>query len=175
MDIRKWLDEIVYPEHPTSLQSLPLAKSPRQLPHPQPVTRVKPVRNQSRSDSSILELSSGQRRTTRKHRKPTTRAGTAEGAHGEIPVHIGSESSHGSDPTERYVRRPRRKTRPDRYDPSSKIAARDTYVHQSRKDESNQLHRPSKRRRKANMGGGIGHDFRASNVSGHRLTVRAAT
>lgn len=166
MDICKWLDETIFPEHPQSPHTT------LQLAEQDPRATTRPLFPRRRSESSILEQSSGTHRKKRKKRNIPASARMPECACGKVPVRVDSESSHGSEPSERYARKPRRKTRPDRYEPSLKVADRNTHVHQSRKDDSKKIRRPSKRKRKTTTGGGIGHEFCASNVSSDRLTLK---
>ncbi|KAI8940238.1 hypothetical protein NX059_003941 [Plenodomus lindquistii] len=173
MDIRKWLDETVPPEHPAGLQALPTADSPIRLNYPEKVPKAKHLPKRSRADSSLLEPSPPRRTTTKRRRKLSTECGTQEGAPSDDPGGVLSEPSRCSRSSGRYARRPRRKTRPDRYEPSSKAAdGRAKHVHRNRKDESKQTRCKSKHKKGDNVGGSIGHDFHAKNVSGDRLTLK---
>ncbi|KAF2855415.1 hypothetical protein T440DRAFT_385369 [Plenodomus tracheiphilus IPT5] len=174
MDIRKWLDETTLPEQATHLQAVPIAESPRRrLNGHEQVSNRKHIPKRSRADSSLLEPSPPRRTTSTRQRKLPTEGGTDESAHGDDPGGVRSESSRCSRSSGRYARRPRRKTRPDRYEPSSKVTGeRSKHVYRSRATESKRTRRKTKRNKEQGRGSGISHDFHAKNVSGDRLTLK---
>lgn len=158
------------------------------LEHPQPVSKRKSRRRRGKSDSPLLEppppppSPPPQPKLAAKKRKPPTEGGTDESTHSEGPPAARSESSRSNPSSQCYARKPRRKTHPERYEPPPKrLKGWGNRVHPSRKGGSNNRkgepnksrHAP-RRTRAEQSGNGIGYDFHAKNVSGHRLTVRAA-
>lgn len=136
MDIRKWLEETEQPEAPRE------------------TLRRKHPRRRSKSDSSFLE--------PLPPRTHSPRQETRDKSVSEVPYPTSSDCSNDS----QYARKPRRKTRPDRYEPSSR-------VHRGRKDEGKKAQRRAKRKKNGKPGEVI-QNFKAKNVSGDRLTVRCS-
>lgn len=169
MDIQRWLDETALPERPPSpankrnkAPALPAKKCK------QP-SKEKRRRKPSSSDSSLLDAPP-------QRKKPPTapQAAFGESANGSAS----SDASHpsggsgSSTLSQRYARKPRRKTRPERYEPPSKdVKARGTHVRRYRKGESNKTMRKHKRRKAGNLGTAIVQGFHAKNVPKDRLTV----
>jgi hypothetical protein len=160
MDIRKWLDETVQPEAPGE------PVEPRQKAAP---SKRKRQRKRSKSDSSLLDPATFPPPPRRRRksspeivRKAPIERGTANDSASEAPQATVSDSSNSS----RYMRKPRRKTRPEHYEPGS-------HADRDRKGESKKTLRKSKRKKREQPGiGGIVQNFHAKNVSGDRLTVR---
>jgi hypothetical protein len=169
MDIQRWLDETVLPEQPPSpadnhrkAPTLPAKKSEH-------VPREKRRREPSTSDSSLLHIP-----PRRKQTPPTPQAGVDQ----SVDSSASSDASHpssgsgSSTSSHRYARKPRRKTRPERYEP---VKERGTHIHRHRKGESNQTRRRHKRKNVEKQGTGIVQGFHAKNVPRDRLTVGSTT
>jgi hypothetical protein len=174
MDIRRWLDETVLPEQPPSPnlpEQLGLARflHPKQ---PERASRGERRRKRSTSDSSLLDT-----RTTCKEVPLATGAADVEEdaedsgcSNASSPADPSLESSASS---QCYVRRPRRKTRPERYEPALKDAReRGMQVYRRGKGESTKKRRQSKRKKTDKPGVGLVQSFHAKNVPKDRLTVR---
>jgi hypothetical protein len=138
MDIRKWLDEIVQPE----TQREPVR-------HQRPVESTKRKRR-CKSDSSILDPRPP---ASPPHESVDDSAGKAFRA-------MCSDSSSSS----RYARKPRRKTRPERYEPAP-------HARRNPKDESKTTRRKPRRKKGEKLPAVI-RTLEAKNVSKDRLTVR---
>lgn len=138
MDIRKWLDEIVQPE----TQREPVR-------HQRPVESTKRKRR-CKSDSSILDPRPP---ASPPHESVDDSAGKAFRA-------MCSDSSSSS----RYARKPRRKTRPERYEPAP-------HARRDPKDESKTTRRKPRRKKGEKLPAVI-RTLEAKNVSKDRLTVR---
>ncbi|KNG46506.1 hypothetical protein TW65_06732 [Stemphylium lycopersici] len=134
MDIRKWLEETEQPEAPRE------------------TFRRKHPRRRSKSDSSFLEPL-----PLRTH---SPRQETRDKSASEVLYLTSSDCSDDS----QYARKPRRKTRPDRYEPSSR-------VHRGRKYEAKKAQRRTKRKKNGKPGEVV-QNFKAKNVSGDRLTLK---
>ncbi|KAF2118552.1 hypothetical protein BDV96DRAFT_643794 [Lophiotrema nucula] len=180
MDIRKWLNETVLPEQPPTLpEHLGLA----------PFLRVKEVEQQERrpprkrntSDSSLLEARPRRRKThvheelQVDHAAPIERESDIvdDSASGSCCSNASSRctSSQLSQP---HARKPRRKTRPERYEPAPAkgVKERGTHVHHRRKGESIKTKRKSRRKKADKPGIGLVQSFHAKNVHGDRLTLK---
>jgi hypothetical protein len=140
MDIRKWLDETVQPEAP---------RDPINL---QQTTKPAKRKRRRRPDSSILDP------------RPLASSPhlSVDDSAGEAVQATCSDSSSSS----RYARKPRRKTRLERYEPAP-------HAHGHCKGESKKTRRKP-RCKKSEMPPGVMHTFQAKNVSGDRLTVRCS-
>jgi hypothetical protein len=159
MDIRKWLDETVQSEAPGE----PVEHRKQAEP-----TKRRRQRKRSKSDSSFLTPAPPSLRRRRKSspeivQKAALERRTADDSASEAPQEATvSDSSTSS----RYARKPRRKTRPELYEPGC-------HADRGRKGESKKTRRKSKRKKREQPGiGGIVQNFQAKNVSGDRLTVR---
>jgi hypothetical protein len=138
MDIRKWLDETVQPEAPREPVRL------QQIAEP-----VKRKRRRN-SDTSILDP-----------RPPASSPHeSVDDSTGDVLQATCSDSSSSN----RYARKPRRKTRPERYGPGS-------HANRDHKSESQKTRRKP-RRKKGEKPPGVMQAFQAKNVSRDRLTVR---
>ena len=144
------------------------------LDRPDHVCRRKHTRKRRTSDSSVLAPASLQHNTTTNKRKPLTHSGADSSTYSQASHATCSEASTGSTSTQKYTRRPRRKTRPERYDPSAKVVhERGHHAHRSQKRESKKVRRKSKRDR-VQKPASVVQCFHAKNVARDRLTVRAA-
>lgn len=172
MDIRKWLAETEVPVS-SELPEWDRFLLPRQ---PGTVPDARRRRKHSSSDSSLSKVASPQ---------PRRKGDTAKKLDGcEIPDVVNerpSDTSHSisgrstssSYASQRYARKPRRKTREDKYDVGSgRGKERDSGRRASRKSESKKSKRKSRRRKDGKTHNGIGQEFQAKNVSRDRLTVR---
>jgi hypothetical protein len=159
MDIQAWLNDTVEaeaPEVPVQTAACNFFSRPEQ---PKPVFQEKRAQKRCRSDSSLLV--------------PQSHSQIVPPHEPDTPTEYDPAGSVGDEPSsERYVRRPRRKTRPERYEPKQN-RGRGKYVHQSRKDESKKTRRTSRCKKEEKVEGGVGQSFHAKNVSRDRLTVRA--
>ncbi|KAJ4372204.1 hypothetical protein N0V83_003978 [Neocucurbitaria cava] len=171
MDIRRWLEETVQPEHLSSLPGNTIAAS---FCHkkPGPTTSKRHRREQSKSDSSLLDPPLREKPPTRKQKR-TAEASTDHSAGSEASHPTHSETTESDVSSHRYARRPRRKTHPERYEPSSKaVKERGKHAYRSRKGESNKSQRKSKRKKCEKACSGTVQCFHAKNVSGDRLTLK---
>jgi hypothetical protein len=176
MDIRRWLDDTVDAEAPLSPQSKPGFPSllrPERSKHHFEDARG---RKRSKSDSSLLAPQSQLPNVPTSGRSSPAYRSVGDSACSEVshPTHSGSAQSESS--SQLYARKPRRKTRPDRYEPSSKqYEGRGKHVHRSRKGDGKKSRRASRRKKKGDkLGTGIEQSFHAKNVTSDRLTVGAS-
>jgi hypothetical protein len=164
MDIRKWLDETVQPEVPLE-----------PIEHLQRTRKTKPAkqkrqRKRSKSDSSLLDPRSDPlQKPAANEPKPPTDGGTGQSA-SEARQTTPSDSSSNN----RYARRPRRKTRPEHYEHSSKAITKEwgNYAHRRGEGESKKPRRKSRCKKSEKPGNSTVQNFQAKNVSSDRLTVR---
>ena len=170
MDIRKWLEETAHAKAPADGPSKSVSSFLQPAERAKPVFEHRPAPERSKSDSSLLDPQPPLRRAPpRKHKLSSWKSGegSASGVSQPQDETTGSEASSHC-----YARQPRRKTRPDRYEPSpERNKERGKHVHVSRKSESKKTRRKSKRKKEDP--GGIGQTFQAKNVTRDRLTVRA--
>lgn len=140
---------------------------------PEPERGHREQRRQARatSDSSLLDAP-----PQRKQVSPSERAALVQDMADETNRPAAtyptsrSESSASSEP---YRRKPRRKTRPERYGPAPKDAKeRGPDTQQPRKGESKKTRRRPRRMKANKSGSGIVQSFQANNVRKDRLTVR---
>lgn len=173
MDVRKWLDETVQPD------LLPVP--PEQLDFesfvcpkmPDPVATGKRRRKRSKSDSSLLDPPPRRSKTRVNEHKPSTRESVSEGTNSKASNSIRSCSSKSIVSSQRYARKPRHKTRPERYErPSKDVKEPRKHAHRGQKNEVKNSRRKAKRKKGAISGSGILQNFHTKNVSGDRLTVR---
>lgn len=171
MDIRKWLAETESPDAPEQLgvENLLLLKQADTS------LDARRRRKRSSSDSSLLKAPSPQprrqdgRTTKREHRR--VQETTAE-AQSVTSRSTSSELTDQTTASQRYARKPRRKTCPDKYEAGSKdIQGQDESQRQGRKVETRKSKRKSKRRKDDRTHLGIERNFQARNVSKDRLTV----
>lgn len=173
MDIRKWLDETVLPQQPPS-------PSPHDQRHEYPALRIerarrapieKHKRKQSTSDSSLLDDPRQRRSSVVPKQGNIIKENVNEGASASHPTSR-SESSVSSEP---YRRKPRRKTRPERYEPVPQGAReRGTHTRRQKKGESKKTSRISRRNKSGKPRNDIVESFQAKNVPRDRLTVTCA-
>ena len=168
MDIQKWLDETVLPEQPPSPPdhgSLPPLFQSREIGQ---THREKRRRERSMSDSSLLDI-----RPQRRRASPIEDVADVEKNACSEASHPASQSSRSSKSSKKYARRPRHKTRPDRYEATAnEIKKRGTHTHRLRKGETKKTKRKSKSKNAEKLGTGIIQSFQAKNVPSDRLTVR---
>lgn len=173
MDIRKWLAETEHsvPAEQPSIVPFPLPRRPDHAPD------ARRRRKRSSSDSSLLTAPSPQPRrrglpeTKRDHRAVRDQV---HGAHRETSRSTRSESTDHCSASKDYARKPRHKTRPDRYEARLyKPMEQDERQRPNQKSKTRKSKYMSKRRKGDKTHNGIGQDFQASNVSKDRLTVSA--
>ena len=176
MDIRKWLAETVQPNLSLNLvqqSSIEASLRPRKS---KPVIDTSRRLDPSKSDSSLLDPRPQQEEISTNERSRVPKRDPYHKTKSNVSQATQSESSQSDTSSQQYTRKPRRKTRPERYQPSSKvIQERGKLIHQSRKGESKKMRRKSKRKKREKPGTDMMQNFHAKNVSGDRLTVRAAT
>ena len=170
MDIRKWLKETVQPE-PISEHSPEPVRSKHVDSAPKRRHRVHDT-----SDSSLLEPFYRAASASPNECNHPAERDANDHVEGEDLRSTYSHSSSIQDSPQRYARRPRHKTRPERYEPSHTIAGR------KKKDarrpdagESRKSRRKPKQKTVGRSGNNTAHDFHAKNVFTDRLTVRAVT
>ncbi|KAF3046458.1 hypothetical protein E8E12_009641 [Didymella heteroderae] len=173
MDIRKWLAET---ENPASSEQPELDRFllPPSQHHTVPDARRR--RKRSSSDSSLLEAASPQlwrKGTTAKKLERCEVPSVVNEGHSDISHSASGRPTGSSAASQRYARKPRHKTRADKYDIVSG-KAKDQYEGQrpSRKSESRKSKRRSRRKKNESTHNGIGQDFQAGNVSKDRLTLK---
>jgi hypothetical protein len=170
MDIHKWLSETVLPRQPPSpLGQGETCHAPR--PHElERAPREKHGRKQSSSDSSMLDARPQHKKAPPSGRVPPTEQEADETGHTDASHPTArSERSVSNEP---YRRKPRRKTRPERYGPVSKDAEeRGLHTQRREKGESKKQRRTSQRKKANKSGSGIVQSFQAKNVPQERLTV----
>jgi hypothetical protein len=174
MDIQKWLSEIVDTEAP----SVPAQTSRSDFFHraekPRSVFDEQCAQRRSKSDSSLLVLQPHLHEAPPNEPKNSTENRADVRAGSEVSHSSRSETTESESSSRHYARKPRRKTRLERYEPKQhKEPAK--HVHQSRKSESKRLKRKSKRKKGEQSDSGVAQNFHAKNVSGDRLTVRAVS
>lgn len=130
--------------------------------------RERRTRRRSTSDSSLLDT-----RPRRKQISAIEKEDDVENSACSNALHSAGHFSGSSTSSQPYARRPRRKTRPERYDPTAKdVNERGMHTRQRRKGESKKTKRKSKPSRAEKPGTGIVQSFQAKNVPRDRLTVR---
>lgn len=142
MDIRKWLDDTVQPEAPRESNNLHQAAKPAKR------------KRHHRSDSSILD--------------PRPPASSPHESVDESANEALQATCSDSSSSSRYARKPRRKTRPERYEPQH---APGPHAHRDRRGGRKKMRRKP-RRKKGEKPPVVMQTFQAKNVSGDRLTVR---
>ncbi|KAF2132594.1 hypothetical protein P153DRAFT_284270 [Dothidotthia symphoricarpi CBS 119687] len=153
MDIRRWLDETVQPD-------------------PLP-TKSKRRRKRSKSDSSLLDPPSQRKKTPPNKRRSPIEGSVSEDTDSDVPKCTRSDSLESSASSQRYARKPRRKTRPERYEhPLNNCKEQRKLTNGNRKDEAKRSKRKTKGKKSKKSGGGIVQSFQAKNVSGDRLTLK---
>jgi hypothetical protein len=171
MDIQRWLNETVQAEPPLKRSS---ASGPDfvQLPEKaRPGLKDKRARKRTKSDSSLL-VPRPHLHTAPKDPELPSGQGSGESVYSEAS-HTSRRSSARSElSSQPYARKPRRKTRPECYQPKQP-KERGQHIHQSRRDKSTRSRRKSKGKKAEKLDSGIAQTFHAKNVSGDRLTVRA--
>lgn len=176
MNIQSWLDAVVQPESVPDLpQSSGLQEDPRYGQGQSAGHRRRKPKRSPASDSSLLELPAEPAKSpSKKHKRakkvsvPESESGSGSGQSSAAD----GESADSSASSQRYTRKPRRKTRPERYEPSSTITKeRGTHADTGRKGESKRTRRKSRRKKGKDPASGIVQSFHAKNVFGDRLTV----
>jgi hypothetical protein len=123
------------------------------------------------SDSSLLDIAPERANITSEEHKRVKKISITDSVSDQASTAPSeSAASHGS--SQRYTRKPRRKTRPERYDPSSTvIKKRGEHAHRHHKSESKRARRKSRRVKGKDPATDIAQSFHAKNVYGDRLTV----
>lgn len=170
MDVRKWLSETVPPSSP--LLQLYEHPAPR-TEHVKQTTWPWSKRKRKLSTESLLSLPSRCKKKILPDPGDTLDPDADDNTHSDASHPTSrSETSLESEP---YKRKPRRKTRPERYDPAPKHAnGRGSHTKRPRNDESKKTRRKAKRNKAEKPGIDRVRNFQAKNVSTDRLTVRHA-
>ncbi|KAJ4287984.1 hypothetical protein N0V90_011999 [Kalmusia sp. IMI 367209] len=174
MDIQKWLNETLLPRQPPSP---PVQRREHRLRSPEPPGQAPEGgrrRKQSTSDSSLLDALPQRGKVVIPEQDDLAEEHADESARTDAshPTSL-SRSSVSNQP---YQRKPRRKTRPERYEPVSKHAKeRGMHAHRPRRGESKNARRKSRRMKADKPGSGIVQSFHAKNVPRDRLTVTNAS
>ncbi|KAF3001875.1 hypothetical protein E8E13_005493 [Curvularia kusanoi] len=171
MDIRKWLAEIASPVRPEQLHSEHVVA----LQQGDVVPGASRKRKCSSSDSSILKapspqpwrdgISVGERIISAKQHyvEPS----------GSAPHHFRNDPSSKGSKSQRYIRKSRRKTRPEKYTAESQSPEEHARIRRSvRKQEPKKSKRKSKQRKDEKTQSGVGREFQAENVTRNRLTLK---
>jgi hypothetical protein len=167
MDIRRWLEDTELPEQPPSppeplrLQAFSQPNKVETAPEDRPRRRKRSV-----TDSSLLDSCPRHKRAlAAEEQSASDRCGASD--------RDADASSSGSSPSSQlYARKPRRKTRPERYEPAKDVKERGTQVYRHRKGESKKARRKTRRRKGDRPDHGVVQSFQAKNVPRDRLTVR---
>jgi hypothetical protein len=168
MDIHKWLSETVLPQQPPSPPGQREECHLTRIHGLERAPREKRGWEQSTSDSSLLDAPPQHKKAPPSGRVPPTEKEAVGHTDASHPT-ARSERSVSSEP---YRRKPRRKTRPERYGPLSKDAEeRGLHAQRREKDESNKERRTSQRKKASKSASGIVQSFQAKNVPRERLTV----
>lgn len=173
MDIKKWLNETAdarTPPGPGQTSATSFFQHPEKS---RPVFDQKRAAKRKKSDSSLLNLQTSAKGTPPKRSTASTVGRRAASEHSEASRPSQSDSAGSKSPRHQFARKPRHKTRLERYKPKH-VKGRGDHAHQSRKDESKKPRRKSKCKKGDPSGSGIAVGFHAKNVSRDRLTVRAA-
>lgn len=173
MDIQRWLDETAEAETPQKPVETTATNFFYPTEQPKPVFVAKRKRPRTKSDSSILALQPTPRKAPLKAPGLPVEDGTDASACSEESRSSHSYSTESDSSSHYYARKPRRKTRPDRYEPKRSKESR-KHVHPSRRDKSKKSKARSKNKRRKHADSAAGQTFHAKNVSQDRLTVRVA-
>jgi hypothetical protein len=170
MDIQKWLNETAdasAPPDPAQTAGSTFFQRPEKA---KPVFKEKHAPKRSKSDSSLLDPQPPTHKAPPKRPKAPAEKSPDPSARSEASSPSHSESAGSESSSHRYARKPRRKTRVERYEPKV-VDERGKHAHRSRKDKSKKSRRKPTRKKGEQSGSGQG--FHANNVSKDRLTVRA--
>ena len=173
MDIQKWLDEIVQPDPlPNSIEQ-PAGESCSQCRTSKPTLKRRNLQTQRDSDSSVLSIRSQQEERPKKRRRHGKGDRSTSDTDTASFQERCSSSTRTTATSQRYARRPRHKTRPERYESTSK-AKKEVRAHpqSGRRGVVKNPRRKSKGKKIGKQGDETAQNFRANNVSGDRLTVR---
>lgn len=175
MDIRRWLDETVLPEQPPS-PACPEKLGLAPFFHNRKPDRERPKetgrRRRSTSDSSLLNTPPPPRQRSPPTQREADIDDSADDSACSDAYHPAGDSRESSTSSQQYARRPRRKIRPERYEPISKdVKERGTQVYRHQKGESKKTRRKSRRNNADRSGIGLVQRFHAKNVPTDRLTV----
>ncbi|KAF2035910.1 hypothetical protein EK21DRAFT_53548 [Setomelanomma holmii] len=173
MDIRRWLDEAAEAEAPRDAPQALDREFFHRWERPKPVFNKQSAPKRSKSDSSLLDPQPQSHRAPPARPNPPTEEPSDASACSETSHPSHGESIESESSSQRYARKPRHKTRPDRYEPSSKhVGERRKHIHRSRKGESKKSRRKTKRKKGDKQDSGMSHVFNAKNVSKDRLTLK---
>ena len=180
MDIKKWLEETADRALPEPSDGLDIHIPELFLPRKDPAETCERGQRRKRkrpsSDSSILAS-----RPPLRHENSRTRPGRRKSNESRAMKDgcSGSRSSRSSQsardsaedaPVETYEKQPRRKTRPDRYEPKSKKPRKESHVHEE--NESKRKRRKSHRTGDGRRTTGLVQSFQLKNgPKNSRLTV----
>jgi len=173
MDIQKWLDDTAEAKAPPDSTETPGSNFFQRAEKPKPVFKEKHGRKRRQSDSSLLDPQPHAHKAPPKESKPPTECSPDASLYSDASRPSRSDSAESESSSHRYARKPRRKTRLERYEPKP-VKERGKHVHRSRKDESKQTRRKSKRKKVEKSGSAVAQSFHAKNVSRDRLTVRTS-
>ncbi|KAL6712042.1 hypothetical protein ACN47E_003085 [Coniothyrium glycines] len=174
MDIRQWLGQIVQPDAPETLSTQIVADDPAHYHVSLNLSKLKRRHSRGRSDSSLLDVAPQRQTQQNSTAKLYTAHAATASQYSKTPQRTRSESPTASLSSAPFERKARRKTRPERYDPSTKPLKESVkHVHQGRKGgESRRSTRKSKRHKGDKSGNAILQGFQAKNVTGDRLTLK---
>ncbi len=169
MDIRQWLEATNDPQDGPSLaEQLQLPSFLHRRPEAaEPTYKRRSQRKRSSSDSSFVEANDVRRDSPKRVRKHSRTDLQTESSSGSSSLESGK-----SDSSDKYRRKPRRKTRPDRYEPK-KDKKRQHERRKSEKDGKEPKHhkRRTGRRTKDKPTVWMATAINAKNGSKERLTV----
>jgi len=185
MDISKWLCDTTLsppPQAPANRDRIDVAAAPTGLARPLPIERSK--RNLPIADSSVIEIPKDTRRgqKRRKHHSLLHSESSQSGTPGEhdssssIASAGSDEESASTDPhehrkyiTKSYERRPRHKTRPDKYLPKEPKPKKINSRHDRKKDAKTTKKNEGNRPPEESMD--LVKSFKTAHVANDRLTV----
>lgn len=168
MDVYQWLQGTM-PSLDRSLPGQANVDSCTSQNVPTRIPKAKGIHRKSKTDSSLLEVA------------PEYRTKGPSNAKSQF-AQDGRSNNVRNDPldcelsTDLFVRRCRRKTHADKYDPLCKtVKESKKHVHHSRKDGSRRTKRMCTRQQDSKPGGVKLPNFKAKNMARDRLTVRDDT
>ena len=170
MDIDQWLLNTSAPEGEGLAARLGIP-SFLQRANPEPIRPThKRKRSQPPRESSLLEETVSLQRDASEAHQGALQEALESGSPSRASSRAVSTSVSAVTSTGLYKRKPRKKTRVDRYDPKPRKSKRRRQT--KREDREETRNRKKSRRSKEKHGSGVIQAFRAKNVASDRLTVR---
>ncbi|KAF1912473.1 hypothetical protein BDU57DRAFT_505197 [Ampelomyces quisqualis] len=169
MDIEQWLKETAEAEAPHVPAQNTASNFFSRAEHHRPLFQESGARKRTKSDSSLLRPQPVSQVAPPENPNLPTESSPDVNSEAARSSPIDSAESESS--CQPYARRPRRKTRAERYEPKQK-KERGNHVHRSRRNESKKTSRKSKLKEGEKKDSGVAQSFYAKNVSRDRLTLK---